>query len=166
MPLSKPLCPQSLWLHKPLVIMSISRVRQVILYTRDGVLYCQKQENPFPGVFKWMRIWQFRQLWHLFDMVFMFIKLVNDHERPVDDSAVILWESTRIRENCKKTYYEVKAVIIQRVLTSSSKGLSGPRESQKNAFFRPLSWIHIFTLAKCVLYFGSYSICMIQHHVR
>lgn len=54
----------------------------------------KNRQIPFPGVINWVQIWQFRQLWHLFDMVFMFIKLENDHARPADDSAVILPEST------------------------------------------------------------------------
>lgn len=35
----------------------------------------KNRQIPFPGVINWVQIWQFRQLWHLFDMVFMFIKL-------------------------------------------------------------------------------------------
>lgn len=54
----------------------------------------KNRQIPFPGVINWVQIWQFRQLWHLFDMVFMFIKLDSDHARPVDDSTVILPEST------------------------------------------------------------------------
>lgn len=51
----------------------------------------------YPGGFNWVHIWQFRQLWHLYDTVFLFIKLVNDHARPADNDVVILAETTLIR---------------------------------------------------------------------
>lgn len=114
--------------------MSSSHARLlVILYTRGRVLYWQQQANPLPGVFNWVQIWQLRQLWHLFDMVFVFIKLVNDHARPADDGAVILQESTCIWGNCKKHIIERGAIIIQRFLPCSR--LSGPRASQKKMHF-------------------------------
>lgn len=100
---------------------------QVISQTRGTAIRRQKQEIPFPGVFNWAWIWQFGQLWHLFDMLFMFIKPVNDDARPADDSAVIPCESACFWERKKKkktakTYYRARVIIIQPFLPCPRRG--------------------------------------------
>lgn len=103
----------------------------------------------------WTQTWQFRQLWHLFDIFLMFLMLVNDRAHPADDSAVILAESTCIWESCKKHIMDWRRSLFSGALSGAEWSEREPEKCPTPAFMN-----HICNLVRRVPFFGSFIVCV------